>query len=199
MIMARLKRRITRELGTQRYHKIFFLSVEGAKTETRYFALYKQFNSIININCIKKGNKSSPQSVLKQMIKYLKDNDIRETDEAWLVVDVDKWQEDDLQKLYEWSKKKKNYGLAVSNPKFEYWLLLHFEDGKKAISANICKERLKKYAPDYEDNIDAKKFNQESINEAVNRARQQDTPPCNDWPRRKGTTVYRLVEKILSK
>jgi hypothetical protein len=32
---------------------------------------------------------------------------------------------------------------------------------------------------------------------AVRRARRRDNPPCDDWPRSTGTTVYKLVENIL--
>jgi len=50
--------------------------------------------------------------------------------EAWLVIDKDDNNDEKLRKVYEWSQSKDNYGLALSNPKFEYWLLLHFEEGK---------------------------------------------------------------------
>jgi len=35
------------------------------------------------------------------------------------------------------------------------------------------------------------------IPDAIARARRKDTPSCTDWPRCIGTTVYRLVEKLL--
>ena len=63
------------------------------------------------------------------MQQYLKDEDIKTTDEAWVVVDKDQWGDAQLNSLFRWSQSSTNFGFALSNPKFEYWLLLHFEDG----------------------------------------------------------------------
>jgi hypothetical protein len=57
--------------------------------------------------------------------------------------------DDKLQKLFEWSQRKENYGFALSNPNFEYWLLLHFEEGSKIAHGADCLERLKKYLLGY--------------------------------------------------
>ena len=86
----------------------------------------------------------------------------------------------------------------VSNPKFEYWLLLHFEDGTRITSSRNCSERLKGYMPGYDKGIDPQKITRDMIDNAVKRARQRDNPPCIDWPRSIGvTTVYKLIENIL--
>ncbi|MCF6178109.1 MAG: hypothetical protein L3J63_01800 [Geopsychrobacter sp.] len=36
------------------------------------------------------------------------------------------------------------------------------------------------------------------VPEAVERASRRDTPPCADWPRTTGTTVYRLVQSLMA-
>jgi len=84
----------------------------------------------------------------------------------------------------------------MSNPKFEYWLLLHFEDGSGVRSSGDCSERLKKYLPNYNKGIDIKRITPERILEAIYRAEKRDSPPCMDWPRGVGTTVYRLVKSL---
>ena len=113
------------------------------------------------------------------------------------MVDRDQWTTRQLKQLYEWSKKSNNYGLAVSNPKFEYWLLLHFEDGCDIQSANDCSKRLCKYIPHYKKTFSTRLINENKIKDAINRARSRDTPPCVDFPKNNATTVYRLVEKLL--
>ncbi|HEV2523771.1 MAG TPA: RloB family protein, partial [Gammaproteobacteria bacterium] len=124
---------------------------------------------------------------------------LKETDEAWLVVDMDQWSIEQIGQLFAWSQLKENYGLALSNPMFEFWLLLHFEDGNKVTSANECSERLKRHLPEYKKGIDIRKFTVEAIHNAIRRAKQRDNPPCTDWPKTMGvTTVYRLVEKLVS-
>jgi len=60
---------------------------------------------------------------------------LRASDRAWIVVDADSWPEDQLLELHGWSTEDSRYGLAVSNPKFEFWLLLHFEDGNGAATS----------------------------------------------------------------
>ncbi len=103
-----------------------------------------------------------------------------------------------MNQLNEWAKESRNLGLAVSNPKFEYWLLLHFEDGKGIASSQDCGNRLKKHIQGYDKGLKVQDFSRRRIDDAVQRARKRDNPPCADWPRAMGaSTVYRLVENIL--
>ncbi len=119
-------------------------------------------------------------------------------DEAWLVVDTDNWREEDLMARHAWSETEACYGLAVSSPCFEYWLLLHFETGKGVSDADACVVRLRKHMPHYDKgNLDVGAL-ELGIADAVARARNHDRPSVPDWPRRSGTTVYRLVEKLVS-
>lgn len=85
---------------------------------------------MIRVLCLKSGRESSPPQVLKRMRDYLQKERLKSTDEAWLVVDKDQWTNPQLAELHAWAGQSQNYGFAVSNPMFEYWLLLHFEDGK---------------------------------------------------------------------
>lgn len=172
------------------------IAVEGASTEPQYFSLFDQ-QSVINVKCLKGKNESSPPQVLKRMERYLKEASLRNTDEAWLVCDKDQWTDEQLLQLYGWSQKKANYCFALSNPNFEYWLLLHFEEGYGVSNARDCSERLKRYLPDYDKNLDTRKISHSMVMDAVRRAMQRDNPQCIDWPRTIGTTVYKLVERIL--
>ena len=122
----------------------------------------------------------------------------KSSDEAWLVVDKDQWTDEQLTQLHQWSLQQEHYGFALSNPKFEYWLLLHFEDGTGVTSSRDCTDRLKRWIPDYDKGIDTRKISQSQIDVAIRRAKKRDHPPCSDWPRSLGqTTVYRLIENIL--
>jgi hypothetical protein len=128
----------------------------------------------------------------------LRKESLSKTDEAWLVVDKDDWTDGQFRELQQWTKKNINYGLALSNPNFEYWLLLHFEDGKKIANSHECLMRLKKHLPNYKKDIDNKKFTLELIKRALERAKQRDIHQGNALPQIWSTSVYRLVEKILN-
>ncbi len=182
--------------GKRRYRKLYVIAAEGAKTEPEYFslALFRNRQSEYHLELLSSNHKSSPDQVLKRMKDYLDKKEGKSSDEAWLVVDQDQWSGDQLAELHEWSQKRPNNRfLALSNPNFEYWLLLHFEDGE----AKDCLRRLKKHLPGYDKGIRASAFSEEKIRDAVNRAKKRDSPPCTDWPRIPGSTVYRLVEKLL--
>lgn len=191
------RRQFQRPLGERRYRKLFVIAAEGVKTEPQYFSLFTDQKSVIRVNCLKGKHDSSPLQVLKRMEVYLKKQDIKNTDQAWLVVDKDQWTDEQLSQLHEWSQKKKNYYFALSNPKFEYWLLLHFEDGAGVASSRDCSARLKRYLPDYDKGIDIRKISKDMIDNAISRAMARDNPPCEDWPKSIGTTVYKLVQNIL--
>lgn len=186
-----------RKPGWRRYKKMFVLSVEGAVTEKQYFDWLEDAGSLVKVNCLNKKKGSAPQMILDEMNKHIKKEGLGKEDEAWLVTDKDQWNDSQLNELYEWTKKNSNYNFALSNPKFEYWLLLHFEDGSGVSSARECSEKLKRYLPDYNKRINVNLFSEEMIKDAISRAKQKDSPQSIDWPRRTGTTVYRLVERII--
>lgn len=209
-----MMRKFTREPGQRRYERLFVIACEGKETEPQYFAqlLRKQFEDIwtkekIAVKVLPGNTKTNCTQVLDRLKKYLKEENVIEPYESWLVVDKDRESNTDerIKKVYQWQKMKKdkdgntimNHAIAISNPKFEYWLLLHFEDGKGIQSSAQCSERLKKYLPDYDKGICIGKFTKENIAEAVRRAKLRDSPQCADWPRTTGTTVYRLVEKLI--
>lgn len=187
-----------RPLGERRYKKLFIVSVEGSKTEPQYFAIFNQPQSIVLVKCLKRpAGESAPIQVLKKMESYLRKESLKKTDEAWLVVDKDAWTEDQLRELLKWAKHGENHGFALSNPNFEYWLLLHFEDGKGIANSKECLMRLKRYLPNYNKEIDSKKITLEFITKAISRAKQRDTDRADDLPQIWSTTVYKLIERII--
>ena len=192
------RRTFRRPQGDRRYRRLFIIAVEGAKTEPQYFSILNNELSVIHVKCLDSRHKSAPQKVLKRMTDYLKDNQLKEMDEAWLVVDKDQWSDDQLLELYQWANENIARGFALSNPNFEYWLLLHFEDGNRLASHQDCTNRLKRHLPEYNKDISSREMTRARVDDAIRRAKQRDNPACVDWPRNMGiTTVYRLVEKIL--
>lgn len=188
-----------RVLGRRRYRKRFVISSEGSKTERQYFSVLNSLLDQIHIELVPTDNKSAPMYVLKRMKRYIARDSRVSDDEYWLVVDTDQWSEGHLTELHQWSQSDEHFGLAVSKPAFEYWMLLHFENAKGVYSLRDCKIRLKRYIPHYERSIDPGIFSLGNINSAVERAKDQVPSPYGKsrWDS-KGTTMYRLVQKMLS-
>lgn len=196
--MAAQRRKFQRPLGERRYKKLFLVAAEGIKTEPIYFSVFTDDKYIVQVSCLKGRSNSSPPQVLKRMTDHILSEGLKSSDEAWLVVDKDQWTDEQLAQLHQWASQQDNYGFALSNPKFEYWLLLHFEDGAGISSSRNCTERLKRWIPNYDKGFDTRKITQSGIEDAIRRAKKRDDPPCDDWPKNLGqTTVYRLIESIL--
>lgn len=132
------------------------------------------------------------------MKKCLEKTDLRPGDQAWLVTDRDRWDPVHLDELAHWAESDEKYGFALSNPNFEFWLLLHFEHGRKLKSAKDCLSRLRDYIPNYEKDCSVYTFSDVAVKSAIERAQKRDLPPCDAWPKKQwATTVYRLVANII--
>lgn len=194
--MPRRRRIFGRPQGVRRYRTLFVIATEGDKTEPQYFDIFNSVNTVVHVECLRSRHESTPEQVLDKMKEYIEEHRLRAGDEAWLVVDKDQWSDEQLSKLHLWSTTRVNYGLVVSNPKFEYWLLLHFDDGAGISSARDCMDRLRRYIPDYEKGRLPVARLIQGITAAIERAQRRDTPVCEGWPRYAGSTVYRLVTKL---
>lgn len=191
------RRTFQRTLGALQYRKLFVLVTEGKKTEPQYFSIFQGKNFNVTIKCLK-GAASAPPHLLRRIKRYIKEEGLEPGDEAWLILDKDQWTDEQLQELTKWANSEENLGLALSNPHFEFWLLLHFEDGLSITSVRNCRMRLERYLPNYDKSLEQTKITYEQVEEAIRRAEQIDDPPCVSWPKKLGsTTVYRLVKNIL--
>jgi hypothetical protein len=176
--MGKSRRRYSRTTGIKRYRKLFVLSLEGSKTEPAYFETLNRLTetSVVHIRCLKKKTASSPKDVLKAMKKHIQDEGLSDRDEAWLVIDRDSWPDTQIKELFTWSQTAENYNLAVSNPKFEIWLLYHFESPRNTPRANSVEKKLCKHIPDYKKSFDSKHISREGIACAIKEAKRRDKP-----------------------
>lgn len=173
----------------------YYIATEGSSTEIEYLMLFDQLNNV-SIKPVKTDTKSDPNNVLLSMTKRLNEEKPVKPYEAWLIIDVDNRGSSELRPLHNWQAKDKRYGFAVSNPCFELWLLLHFENGRGASSARVCTTRLKKYDKNYNKHINKRMYNRDNVKLAIRHAKQKDTQGASPWPKATGTTVYKLVEKF---
>ena len=72
-------------------------------------------------------HKSAPIYTYERAVAYLADKDLQEDDQVWLVMDTDDWSDAQLMEV-ERACSDKGWHLAISNPCFEVWLYLHYDD-----------------------------------------------------------------------
>ena len=141
--------------------KLFILSYEGTVTEKKYFQDFrasKYFNNsgVIEIVPLKrpKDKGSDPFSVKKLLKEAKKEYGFKDTDEFWLIVDRDDWESIhklSFEQLVIECKNENNFYLAMSNPCFEIWLVLHlknlteFSEEEKALIYDNAKTGNKNY------------------------------------------------------
>jgi hypothetical protein len=193
--MAKKRRPFRRRKPVLDYRKLFVIATEGRKTEPDYFRLFNSKEATIRLRVLPSKHRTSPRHVLERAEAAVKKEQLKKTDETWLVIDIDQWPLDQLEEVFAGCQFS-GFSLAVSNPKFEYWLLLHFEDGGAVESSRACSEKLRHYLPDYDKgNLAAHKL-YSKIPDAIRRAKEKDRPPCKKWSEQNGSTVYLLVEKL---
>ncbi|ATB70010.1 hypothetical protein SJPD1_1905 [Sulfurospirillum diekertiae] len=117
--------------------KAIIISCEGRVTEFEYFNGIKNnlssfIDVVLEIHVIPKySNASEPKDIVKNLEEYITNTyDYKNGhDECWLVLDREKVPERKTNILAIVSTcKSKNYNIAITNPTFEFWLLLHLEN-----------------------------------------------------------------------
>lgn len=114
--------------------RLIVIASEGKDTERIYFkALAKEYtNPRVHVHILERHeneqNNSSPEHVLKQLNDYKGQYDLESDDELWLVIDRDRWTDAMLSHVAKECAQDDYLHVALSNPCFELWLLLHLVD-----------------------------------------------------------------------
>ena len=175
--------------------RVFVVATEGAVDEPSYFTQLQR-NGTIPANRIKlhliptpHNGRSDPEGVFDRLVTFTEDTRLLKEDECWLVLDVDRWPK--LPVIAQFAKER-SYGLAISNPCFEIWLLCHFPDASLDGSCQELKPRKGKLIAEIP--ID-ERWPADSVAAARERARDLDT--WNSWmPDEPGTNVYKLIDAM---
>lgn len=186
-----------RALGERRYKRLFLIATEGAVTEPQYLHAFNSDRAIARVDCLRSGSDSAPSHVLERLAKAVKIERLRKEDQAWLVIDRDDWPEEQLAACAAWVGERRGRGLALSNPNFEYWILLHFEEVQGVVIPADIRRRLRQHLPGYDKHL-TRPFTAEQIAAACARAEGRDRPATSTWPQHAGSTVYRLVRAIVA-
>lgn len=193
--MSQTERGRGRKPGRRTPHRdrkpIILIVCEGKKTEPEYFQglLLDCKNATVAIRIAKKHG--VPATLVDEAKTLMTQG---QYSSVWCVFDVD----NHPNLAYAKQKARDNgIDLAISNPCFELWLLIHFTDPSGSHDRKEITRRLKVHLPGYDKGVEYETLKPGHAN-AVKRARRLDkqalkcgTPDCNPT-----TGVYRLVEAI---
>ena len=174
--------------------RLFIIATEGRETEKQYFDRFGNHRCQVKV-ITNKDNKSAPTYILQQLKDFKKEYQLKENDELWLMIDVDRWGNQQLSAVAAQASRNQ-FQMAVSNPCFETWLYLHHgELEHEAIRSGDMKQKLTKLLGGYNSsNLNPNNF--VDIESAIDRAIALDTNLKERWPSRTGTHVYKVVAKV---
>lgn len=177
---------------------------EGKVTEPSYFReMAREERARIEVSV--EEDCGGPKTIVERAA-YLKreaegeakrqNDDFLKYDEVWCVFDIDAHPKvpDALQQA-----RANNLALAISNPCFELWILLHFEDQRKHLEREVAHRLCKNHIPRYDKYVSFRALSPD-YDEAVKRASNLEA-----WQRQQGrklpdanpsTGVHRLTERI---
>lgn len=191
-------------VNKKRDYRLFAIACEGSVRERDYFERFEVLSTRITVDLISDvdeyGNvvissKSSPEHVLNRAQVYADNTNLVSGDQMWIVVDVDRWPEEQLSVLAQ-ECYSRGWNLAVSNPCFEVWLCYHMEtdisdEGRERDSAffknHLSTLTIEGYSPDVYAPL---------AFVAAENARSKDLDPMLRIPPYKVTHVYRLMDQL---
>ncbi len=127
----------------------------------------------------------------------MRTEDFRKGDEAWIVVDIDTWREEELAELLAWVKSDPRHHLAISNPKFELFLVMHFERGNGCTTPQKVDAVLKRYWSRYNKRVSPTCFSLDEVKAAIDAARMKRAGYQDSIPAPGMTDVHLLVERLI--
>lgn len=155
---------------------------EQTNASLRHFSallLKESFNRFKGANVKVKvvHDRPDPESLSKQaekLVQEFKDRgEIRSGDQFWIISDKDQYTADQLEVLFTWARRRSDRSLGFSVPQFEFWLLLHYENGNGVATQKDCMSRLKAADPRYQkNNLSSVQFTEAQIKAAVKRAKR---------------------------
>jgi len=196
--MPRRQRPLIRDTETVRDASLIVIASEDTHAVELYFDRFRPSRVQFRFLPTEHG-RSSPQAIVDRLDAYRAEFEIGEDDELWYCGDIDHWAAGshlpNLQSVLSHCHSQ-GYLVALSNPCFELWLLLHFEEAP-TVSLNceaVC-ERLRAVAGGYsKPNGCVTEITTEHVQWAIARAKDGDT--AMGLPNNPATQIYRIVKSM---
>lgn len=204
--MAGMKKEYNPNRVKQRKRRpIIYIICEGEETEIKYFKHFRSRNCLVEVTPMSSKHKAAEhlvrhaRSLIGQAEYRPKDGD-----EIWCVFDCDDNSNEALRAAVD-TAEKHGYGIAFSNPCFEYWYLLHFmqhnaylKGSSEVIRLLQTKDRLEKYEKNQDVFQLLLPYQTEAAKRAAARLEQlyRDGVIVMSRDSNPATTVHKLVEYL---
>lgn len=203
------KRGYKRETPTDlvRDYKLFAIACEGGKREPEYFRIFEYLSKKIKVDIVeekvsdeelfhKLETKSAPKWVLQRAISDVEQEGLIDEDQLWFVMDVDRWETEQLREIANYCKDHPNWHFVLSNPCFEVWLYFHKKSEISTSKSKNCNEFKKEISTFEKGGYHPLKF-MSLLPTAITNARKCDSDLNHFLPKVNETKVYQLSEAII--
>lgn len=196
-LTTRRSRPLDRVVAHLRDTRLLIVAAEGRETERQYFAMFRSTRVQVKVLSAD-DNRSAPEHVLERLRQFRDEYQLGEGDTLWLMLDVDRWGDKKLAAIAQ-EATTCGFGLAVSRPCFEVWLLFHFaEQVPDAVKCAEVESALREamggtYSKTRLEEARFRPF----IHAAADRAQSADPSPQGRWPNGPGSHVYRIVRVLI--
>lgn len=197
----RKKRPLDRSTNVVRDASLIVIASEDTYAVRQYFDFFRSTRIQFKVLETDEG-KSAPKHVLARIDAYMREFEIGEGDEFWLICDCDHWiSSGHIQNLVRVIKECRQKGIhvALSYPSFELWLLLHFDEFPKEnkLTRAQIEKRIRHAAGAYDKSKVYKlAIDNNGVTAAVRRSKANQHS-ASEIPDRLQTTVHCIVEDLI--
>lgn len=198
------KRPLERQEEVCRDASLIVIACEDKYAPKVYFGQFitsrVQFQVLPTEDC-----RSSPPNIVKRLKAYRDKYQLEGGDQLWYLGDLDHWSESNhIANLTAALRECRQAGfwVAICNPCFELWLLLHFTEltESEKWTARLIETELRSLAGGYSKQHGCvTPITAEMVEQAVLRDQILDSMPENDIPQTYTSRVYRIVEVLKKK
>jgi hypothetical protein len=148
--------------------------------------------------------RSAPEHVLNRINEYMEEFQIGEGDTFWVVCDCDHWADPNhIQNLTRVLRqcRQKGVNVAISNPCFDLWLLLHFAayPEEEMLTCDEVAGRLRTVAGGYDKTrVYNLPIDNDKVADAVRRAAERHAS-LEEIPTRLQTAAHLIIQDLVAK
>lgn len=206
-----MSRQLNRRPPTRKVAQKILIACEGSKTEPIYFESIRNVLRLptLKIIVLRHQSKTDPRSIIERLIEerqQMKDNqEWSKDDNAWAVFDGDEHIEKSLDK---WNSaisraNKQNINLAITNPCFELWYLIHFQDNLSQTTRDKIIKLLGKHIKNYDKSMclypePLKPLTETAIQRANKIAKQIEANELDEYSNPCCSGLSKLISSLLN-